>query len=52
MGYDQDNRVVKQVSKNGARYMWRMVYDAANQQIVCTRQSNLLLKFGLAELRE
>lgn len=51
LGYDQNNLLVKQVSKSGARHMWRMVYDMANQQIVCTGQSDLVLKFDLAELR-
>ncbi|WP_090827351.1 alpha-pore-forming cytotoxin subunit MakE [Nitrosovibrio tenuis] len=49
--YDQNNRLVKQVSKSGARYMWRMVYDTQNQKIVCTGQSDLMLSFGLSELR-
>ena len=51
LAYDENNRLVKQVSKNGARYMWRMVYDPANQNVVCTGQSDLALKFGLSELR-
>jgi len=49
--YDENNRLVKQVSKNGARYMWRMVYDVANQRVACTGQSDLMLSFGLSELR-
>jgi hypothetical protein len=49
--YDQNNRLVKQVSKNGARYMWRMVYDVANQRVACTGQSDLAVSFGLSELR-
>ena len=49
--YDQNNRLVKQVSKNGARYMWRMVYDVANQRVACTGQSALAVSFGLSELR-
>jgi hypothetical protein len=51
LAYDENNRLVKQVSQNGARYMWRMVYDPANQNVVCTGQSDLALKFGLSELR-
>jgi hypothetical protein len=51
LAYDENNRLVKQVSKNGARYMWRMTYDIASQNIVCTGQSGLAVKFGLSELR-
>lgn|GEM_PF-1009583 len=51
LAYDENNRLVKQVSKNGARYMWQMIYDVPNQRIVCTGQSNLALNFGLSELR-
>jgi hypothetical protein len=28
-----------------------MVYDPANQNVICTGQSNLALKFGLSDLR-
>jgi hypothetical protein len=51
LAFDENNRLVKQVPQNGARYMWRMVYDPANQNVVCTGQSNLALKFGLSDLR-
>ena len=51
LGYDVNNRLVKQVSRNGARHMWQMVYDVVNQQIVCTGQSDLAVNFGLSELR-
>ncbi len=51
LAYDENNQLVKQVPKNGARYMWRMVYDPANQNVICTGQSDLALKFGLSELR-
>ena len=51
LAYDENNQLVKQIPKNGARYMWRMVYDPANQNVICTGQSDLALKFGLSELR-
>jgi hypothetical protein len=51
LAYDENNRLVKQVSKNGARYMWQKIYDVPNQRITCTEQSNLALNFGLSELR-
>ena len=51
LAFDENNRLVKQVPQNGARYMWRMVYDPANQNVICTGQSNLALKFGLSDLR-
>jgi hypothetical protein len=51
LAYDKNNRLVKQVPKNGTRYMWRMIYDPANQNVVCTGQSDRALKFGLSELR-
>jgi hypothetical protein len=51
LAYDENNQLVKQVSQNGARYMWRMVYDPANQNVICTGQSDLALKFGLSKLR-
>jgi hypothetical protein len=51
LAYDENNRLVKQVSKDGGGYMWRMTYDTANQNIVCTGQSGLAVKFCLSELR-
>jgi hypothetical protein len=51
LGYDANNGLVKQVSRTGARHMWRMVYDLVNEQIICTGQSDRTVNFGLSELR-
>jgi hypothetical protein len=40
VSYDANNKVVRNVTLNGARYVWQIVSDPANQTVTASGQSN------------
>lgn len=51
LAYDTSNKIVKQVSKQGARYIWQMTLDQTNKTLTCYGQANQTITATLAELQ-
>lgn len=51
LAYDQTGKLVGQLEKQGARYMYRMTLDQTNQSVTCAGQANRSVTVSLADLR-
>ncbi|WP_254790368.1 Ig-like domain repeat protein [Paenibacillus sp. OK003] len=50
VAYDASGNIVKQWTKRGARYLWKITMDAAAQTLTFWGQDNLTITMGLEEL--
>jgi hypothetical protein len=51
LGYDTSNRIVKQIEKQGARYIWQMTLDQTNETLTCYGQANNTITVALSEIQ-
>jgi hypothetical protein len=51
LGFDAYNRLVKQIEKPGARYIWQMSLDQSNETLTCYGQANNKITVPLAEIQ-
>jgi multidrug resistance efflux pump len=50
LAFDPYDRIVKQIEKQGARYIWQMTLDQTNETLTCYGQANNTIKVALAEI--
>jgi hypothetical protein len=51
LGFDTSDRIVKQIEKQGARYIWQMTLDQTNETLTCFGQANNTITVSLAEIQ-
>jgi multidrug resistance efflux pump len=51
LGFDASNRIVKQLEKQGARYIWQMTLDQSNDTLTCYGQANNTITVALSEIQ-
>ena len=51
LGFDAYNRIVKQIEKQGARYIWQMTLDQSNETLTCYGQANNKITVALSEIQ-
>ncbi len=51
LAFDASNKVIKQIAKNGARYIWKMTLDPNSNTLTCYGQSNQTISANLSELK-
>jgi hypothetical protein len=51
LGFDASNRIVKQIEKQGARYIWQMTLDQTNETLTCFGQADNTITVSLAEIQ-
>lgn len=50
LGFDAYNRIVKQIEKQGARYIRQMTLDQSNETLTCYGQANNKITVSLSEM--
>jgi hypothetical protein len=51
LGFDTSDRIVKQIEKQGARYIWQMTLDQTNETLTCFGQADNTITVSLAEIQ-
>lgn len=51
LAFDASDNLVKQIEKQGSRYIWQMTLDQATETLTCYGQANNTITVKLAELR-
>jgi hypothetical protein len=51
LAFDASNKIVKQIEKQGSRYIWQMTLQQANKTLTCYGQANKTITIALAEIQ-
>jgi hypothetical protein len=51
LAFDPSNSIVKQIERQGARYVWQMTLDQTNETLTCYGQANNSITVALSEIQ-